>query len=52
MDPLTYYARQSPFTDPGRRAGLLDDMPRDVTGAAVKSYSPAVPEPLEVRLRG
>jgi hypothetical protein len=30
MDPLTYYAQQSPFTDPGRQAGLLDDFPRDV----------------------
>jgi hypothetical protein len=32
MDSLTYYARQSPFTDPGRQAGLLDDLPRDVAG--------------------
>jgi hypothetical protein len=32
MDPLTYYARQSPFTDPALQAGLLDDLPRDVAG--------------------
>ena len=32
MDPLTYYARQSPFTDPGRQADLLDALPRDVAG--------------------
>lgn len=30
IDQLTYYARQSPFTDPGRQAGLLEDLPRDV----------------------
>jgi hypothetical protein len=41
MDSLTYYAWQSPFTDPGLK----------IT-SAVKSYSPAAPEPLEVRLRG
>lgn len=32
MDPLTYYAGQSKVTDPGRRAGLLDGLPRDVAG--------------------
>jgi len=32
MDPLSYYAQQSLFTDPGRQAGLLDDLPRDVAG--------------------
>lgn len=32
MDPLTYYAEHSPFTDPGRQSGLLDDLPRDVAG--------------------
>jgi hypothetical protein len=32
MDPLTYYAQQSPFTDPGRRVNILDDLPRDVSG--------------------
>ena len=32
MDPLTYYARQSSFTDPGRQADLLVDLPRDVAG--------------------
>ena len=32
MDPLTYYAQQSPFTDPGRQARLLDDLPRDIAG--------------------
>ena len=32
MDPLTYYARQSPITDPAMQAGLLDDLPHDVAG--------------------
>jgi len=32
MDPLTYYAEHSPFTDPGRQSGLLNDLPRDVAG--------------------
>jgi hypothetical protein len=32
MDPQTYYAVQSRFTDPGRQADLLDDLPRDVAG--------------------
>ncbi len=32
MDPPTYYAQQSPFTDPGQQAGLLDDLPCDVVG--------------------
>ena len=32
MDPPTYYAQQSPFTDPGQQAGVLDDLPCDVVG--------------------
>jgi hypothetical protein len=32
MDPQTYYAVQSRFTDAGRQAGLLDDLPRDIAG--------------------
>lgn len=30
MDPLAYYSEQSPFTDPGAYATLLDGLPRDV----------------------
>lgn len=33
-DPLTYYASQGPLTDPGRAAGMLDDLPADLRGLA------------------
>jgi hypothetical protein len=32
MDPLTYYASQSPITDPGEYVGLFADLPRDIAG--------------------
>jgi hypothetical protein len=32
VDPLIYYSEQSPFTNPGRYAGLLGDLPRDIAG--------------------
>jgi Transglutaminase-like superfamily len=32
MDPLAYYAVQSPFTDPGDYARLFDPLPHDIAG--------------------
>ena len=32
MDPLTFYATQSPLTQPGSYAGLFGDLPRSVKG--------------------
>jgi hypothetical protein len=32
MDPLAYYATQSPNTDPGDHAALYGDLPRDIAG--------------------
>lgn len=32
MDPLAYYATQSPYTDPGTLAARYDDLPHDIAG--------------------
>lgn len=32
MDPIVYYATQSPYTDPGEYAARYDDLPRDIAG--------------------
>jgi len=32
MDLLTYYAQQSPITDPAEYVGLFADLPRDIAG--------------------
>ena len=32
MDPIAYYAQQSPFTDPGEHISLFADLPRDIEG--------------------
>ena len=32
MDPLAYYATQSPITDPGEHARLFADLPSTVDG--------------------